>query len=549
MHSDQSPYPLFAQRRVHAVIPYAGSALACLVTALVATPLREYLDLANVVLLFLLTVLLVTLRAGRGPGVMAAVLCVALFDLLFVPPRFSFAVGDVQYVVTLAVMLAVALITAQLTAGVRQQAELASRSEQETRSLYELARELAGTASIEHVAEIAERFVRTTTGMRAVLLVPGTNDSLVPARSDSGALDYLEERLARRAYEHGEIVGAAALAQNGQAIAYLPLKAPMRVRGTLVVASSENENAHRMNALRAPLALSAFPPSGSEPSFGRPGGGLMPLLGAVSSLLAIAVERLHYVDVAQATEVEMTSERLRNSILAALSHDVRTPLTALVGLADSLALYRPGLPVPARELAEALREQATRMNGMVSNLLDMARLQSGRVRLAKEWQLLEEVVGASLQLLAPALAGHEVDVDLPKDPTLIEFDAVLIERVLCNLLENAAKYSPEQSSIAITARLANGFASISVLDRGRGFPAGRHEELFGMFVRGSPESSAPGAGLGLAICRAIVDAHGGTIRAANRANGGAEVTFTLPLGSPPRIEEERDAEVRAASHE
>jgi len=275
----------------------------------------------------------------------------------------------------------------------------------------------------------------------------------------------------------------------------------------------------------------------------------MPLVNAVSSLLAIAVERLHYVEVAQATEVEMTSERLRNSILAALSHDVRTPLTALVGLADSLALYRPALPAPARELAEAVREQATRMNGMVSNLLDMARLQSGRVKLAKEWQLLEEVVGASLQLLAPALGGREVHVDLPKDATLIEFDAVLIERVLCNLLENAAKYSPEQSSIAITARLADGFAWISVLDRGCGFPAGRHEELFGMFVRGSPESSAPGAGLGLAICRAIVDAHGGTIRAANGADGGAEVTFTLPLGSPPRIEEERDTEVRAASHE
>jgi two-component system sensor histidine kinase KdpD len=341
MPSDQSPYPLFAQRRVHAVIPYTGSALACLATALVATPLREYLDLANIVMLFLLTVLLVTLRAGRGPGVMAAVLSVALFDLLFVPPRFSFAVGDIQYVVTLAVMLAVALITAQLTSGVRQQAELASRSEQETRSLYELARELAGTASIDQVAEIAERFVRTTTGMHAVLLVPGTNGDLVPARSDTGSLDYLEERLAHRAYEHGEVVGAAALAQTGQAIAYFPLRAPMRVRGTLVVASSGNQSARAIH--RAPLALRAFPPSGSEPSFGRPGGGLMPLLGAVSSLLAIAVERLHYVDVAQATEVEMTSERLRNSILAALSHDVRTPLTALVGLADSLALYRPAV--------------------------------------------------------------------------------------------------------------------------------------------------------------------------------------------------------------
>jgi len=201
------------------------------------------------------------------------------------------------------------------------------------------------------------------------------------------------------------------------------------------------------------------------------------------------------------------------------------------------------------EIAEAIREQAARLNGMVSNLLDMARLRAGRVKPRREWQLLEEVAGASVQLLSHTLADRRVTIDVPPGMPLIEFDAVLIERVFCNLLENAAKYSPAGTPIAIAARLTDGYAHVSVIDEGPGFPEGRHEELFGMFVRGVAESSAPGAGLGLAICRAIVEAHGGAIHAENRAAGGAQVTFTLPLGTPPRIEEEPEPGTAGAVHE
>jgi two-component system sensor histidine kinase KdpD len=210
----------------------------------------------------------------------------------------------------------------------------------------------------------------------------------------------------------------------------------------------------------------------------------------------------------------------------------------LVGLADSLTVIKPPLPDGARETAAALREQAARMNGMVSNLLDMARLSAGQVTLRKEWQLLEEVAGAAVQLLSQALAGHRVVIDLPPTLPLVEFDALLVERVFCNLLENAAKYSPAGSTIAISACVEDGFAAVSVADEGRGFPSGRHEELFGLFARGEHESSESGTGLGLAICRAIVEAHGGTIRAEDRPARGAQVTLTLPLGSPPPIEDE-----------
>src|SRR5438105_591798 len=501
---------------------YLWPILACGATAAIATPLRSVLDLANILMLFLLTVLLVALRSGRGPAVVASFLSVAVFDFFFVPPRFSFAVNDVQYLVTFAVMLAVALITAHLTAGLQQQAEVASRRERDVRALYELARDLAGAASTEQVAAIAERFLLDVAGVFSVLLLPDERGTLHPTSGNDAKLDYLEERLALLAYERGEPVGAGALADIDEAVSYIPLKAPMRVRGTL--------------AVRPKVRSRSIDP-------------LMPLLTTVASLVAIAVERLHYVQVAGQAQVEMASERLRNSILSALSHDVRTPLTALVGLADSLALGKPPLPDTARETAEAIREQAARMSGMVSNLLDMARLRAGPVTPKKEWQLLEEVIGGSVQILRHALVDHPVNLHLPQDMPLVEFDAVLMERVFCNLLENAAKYTPPRTPIDVVAHLADGFVHVSVMDRGPGFPRGREEAVFEMFVRGETESSAPGTGLGLAICRAIIESHGGTIQAQNRAEGGAQITFTLPMGSPPSIDEEPESLAGATSDE
>jgi two-component system sensor histidine kinase KdpD len=255
-------------------------------------------------------------------------------------------------------------------------------------------------------------------------------------------------------------------------------------------------------------------------------------------LVAIAIERLHYVDVAHTTQLDMVSERLRSSILSALSHDLRTPLTALVGLADSLSLIKPALPAQALETAQALHEQAARMASLVGNLLDMARLNAGKVTLRREWQPLEEVIGASIKLLGSALASHPVHVSLPADLPLLEFDAVLLERVFCNLLENAAKYSPEGSSVEIDARQSGEFVEVRVGDHGGGFPVSNRDSLFNMFVRGQTESTTPGTGLGLAICRAIIEAHGGEIDADNRPEGGACVRFTLPSGVPPVLEEE-----------
>ena len=314
------------------------------------------------------------------------------------------------------------------------------------------------------------------------------------------------------ARQSGQLVRDSGTAGSAYASLYLPLRASMRIRGVLAVALPAD-------SLDLPAENLA-------------------LLEALASLTAIAVERLHYVDVAQATQLDIVSERLRSSILSALSHDLRTPLTALVGLADSLFLIKPALPAHALETAQAMHEQAARLAGLVGNLLDMARLNAGNVTLRREWQPLEEVIGASIKLLGNALAAHPVRVALPADLPLLEFDAVLIERVFCNLLENAAKYAPAGTDVEVLASQLADRVEIRVCDHGPGFPAGNLSALFEMFARGQTESGKPGTGLGLAICRAIVEAHGGEISAENRQEGGACIRFTLPKGVPPVLEEE-----------
>jgi two-component system sensor histidine kinase KdpD len=264
-------------------------------------------------------------------------------------------------------------------------------------------------------------------------------------------------------------------------------------------------------------------------------------LDTFCALAAIALERVHYVDVAQKALLRMESERLRNSLLAALSHDLRTPLASVIGLAESLALTTPPLSAAQNESARAIADEARRMGALVNNLLEMARIESGDVKLRRHWLPFEEIVGTALKSAQAALARHPVTVDLPPDLPLVELDATLIERVLYNLLENAAKYTPDGTHIGIAAEVAGGNLLVTVSDEGPGIPAGAQELIFEKFTRGAHESSTPGVGLGLAISRAIVDAHHGAIHAANGPSGGARFSFTLPLGNAPRAPEELSA--------
>jgi two-component system, OmpR family, sensor histidine kinase KdpD len=206
-----------------------------------------------------------------------------------------------------------------------------------------------------------------------------------------------------------------------------------------------------------------------------------------------------------------------------------------MGLSESLAICKPLTPLQ-EELVAALRDEAVRMSRLVSNLLDMGRMQSGEVKLNLQWQPFEEVVGSALRASGTQLVKHQVETRLARDLPLVRFDAVLIERALCNLVENAAKYTPAGSSIILAAEMSGRFLKIVVSDNGPGLPLGKEEAVFEKFTRGERESAKPGVGLGLAICRAIVEAHAGTIHTERTPGGGASFVFTLPLGKPPDMQ-------------
>ncbi len=478
--------------------------VCCIVTTVVTMPLRQLVDLANIVMLFLLTVVIVAVWLGRKPAVTASLVSIALFDFFFVPPRFSFTVNDAQYLITFGVMLSVALIIGHLTNGLRQSAIDASLREQQTRALYVLAKRLAGAVTAEQSILDVQQFVRGHQQLGLRVLLPASDEQLIIPAGSQNTLSTTEMMVARSVFSSG---GAIEMDDESPATLVLPLSGATHPRGVMLLNG-------KPDALRNQRAL----------------------MEAVASLLATALDRLHFVEIAEHNKMQMLTERLRGSILASLSHDVRTPLTVLYGLADTLILPQQNLSASAMQTACSIRDQAMQLNNMVNNLLDMARLHAGHVQLRKEWQPVEEVIGSSIRL--SGIEGHAVKVELDEHMPLIEFDAVLLERVFCNLLENAAKYSPPDSCIAIEVTADSQHAVITVSNAGTGFARDKLTEVFEPFARGNAESNVGGVGMGLAICRAVIEAHGGHISASNPEAGGASVRFTLPLGEPPLIEPE-----------
>ncbi|GJG96150.1 sensor histidine kinase KdpD [Cupriavidus pauculus] len=500
---------------------YAFAMVWCAGAVALSMVARPWFDLVNIAMLFLAAVVGVALRHGRGPAALASVLSVAAFDFFFVPPRMSFAVSDVQYLLTFLVMLTVGLVIGQLTAGLREQAQVAVRRETDARTLYELARELSAALTTEQVVEIGSRFMRAAFDAhvtfflvsdqgRLMSMASGGSDAAERgARTDKG--EAIDTVLAQWVFDHGQPAGTGTHTLPGSTVLYLPLKAPMQTRGVLAV---------------EPRAWHAL----AEPELRRQA-------DVFATLIAIGIERLHYVEVAQRALVSIESERLRSSLLAAVSHDLRTPLTGLIGMAETLQRAEPPLARDVAETVDAMSGQAQRMRTMVVNLLDMARLQQRDVVLQRGWQSLEELAGAALASMREALRGHRLQVlDLSALP-LVECDGVLMERVLCNLLENAAKYTAPGTVVRMRGQLLDDEVRLIVEDEGPGVPVGQERQIFEKFTRGQRESATAGVGLGLAVCDAIMQAHGGCIWV-EAAHPGARFTLALPRGNPPVIEPE-----------
>ncbi|MBF0272126.1 MAG: DUF4118 domain-containing protein [Magnetococcales bacterium] len=491
--------------------PYLSAFVSVAVVTVVSAPLHARLDLANIVMIFLLSVVFAAVRFGRGAAILAAFLSVAAFDFFFVPPRFTLVVHDVQYLVTFTVMLIVALVIGQLTAGLRFQASAACKREQRMQALYEMSRDLSSALSVEQIIEICQRFIKRGFNASVAVFVPGSQERLSLAEG-SANLDKAECGIAQWSFDHGQYAGLGTDTLPSAHALYVPLKAPSRLCGVLALVPDET--------------IWELPP------------GQQQLLDTSSTLIAIALERIHYVILARDSQVSMESERLRNSLLSAISHDLRTPLTVITGLADAMRMASPPLSAPHLGLAEAIRDEVSRTSTMVNNLLDMARMQMGQIVLKRSWQTLEEVIGLSMNNCASLLTRHAVHISLPADLPLLEMDTGLMERVFNNLLENATKHTPSGSIITISACLEGSAVQVSVCDNGPGLPPGMESRLFEKFTRGKMESKVVGFGLGLAIVRAIIEAHGGTVWAETLSAGGACFHALLPVGNPPAIPEE-----------
>ncbi|KVD50405.1 sensor protein KdpD [Burkholderia sp. ABCPW 11] len=529
----------FAQLGTHRSPPrhYAYAAAICAAITVVASVVSGRLDLTNLVMLYLLGVVFSAVRLGRGPGVLQSFLSVAAFDFFFVPPRMSFSVSDTQYLLTFFGMLLTSLVISHLTSTLTRQASVAQRRERRTGAIYAMARELGAALTTEQIVEIGSRHVGEVFRARVAFLLPDSADQVrqkieEPDAAVTLAGAELDRDVGQWVYDQQKPAGRGTDTLPATAALYLPLKAPMRTRGVLAVASREPRELEVPEQQR--------------------------MLDAFAAQIALALERVHYVEIARDALVNMESERLRNSLLSAISHDLRTPLTTIVGFSSMLANGRAAaqagdaaaaarLAQREGELVDAIHDEALRMTGIVTNLLDMARLQAGSLQLKRQWSLLEETVGAALAACRRVLARHPVRVALPADLPLLQMDAVLMERLFTNLFENAAKYTPPDTSLDIGAErvtddngnpFGNPFVRVHVDDHGPGLPAGMEARIFEKFTRGEKESATPGIGLGLAICRAIVEAHGGKIGALNRVAPDGRVTgarfwFTLPVDTPP----------------
>jgi two-component system sensor histidine kinase KdpD len=497
---------------------YVWATVVITLCSLLAKLLFGRFELANLVMVYLLGVIFVATRFGHGPSVMASVLGVAAFDFLFVTPYFTFSVSDTQYLVTLGAMLAVAMVTSNLMANVRSQAKVAAHRERRAKVLYAMSKELSASRDEQEIVRIAVRHIHAEFGSRNVILFPDENGRILYPR-DKGldeSLHGCDLGVAQWVYDHNEIAGQGTNTLAGSEAVYFPLASGDKALGVLVLLP--------VNLRRI------FLPEQQR------------LLETFLSQIAQAIERVRWAEQARTASVQMEAERLRNSLLSAISHDLRTPLATIVGSSSTLIEEDPVLKSEDRcELARAIYDEAHRMSNLISNILDMARLDAGVVQLNKQWHPMEEIVGTALTRMHKRLEGRPMTVKLPPGCPMIYADSVMIEQVLINLLENAVRYTPEGSPIEIAADISPFAAEFSVADRGPGIPRGLEKQLFEKFFRIKSEAAQSGVGLGLAICRAIVEVHGGSISAHNRGSGGARFSFVLPLEhSPPTMEPEED---------
>ncbi len=492
---------------------YFAAALLVVATLGLAVVVRSALDLPDLEMLFLLAVMVTAVWFGRGPSILAAALGIASYDYFFVPPSHTFSVEDRRYFLTFAMMFGVGFVMSELAGRLRRQERDARSREERTAVLYALTRELAVTDEPRVIAAIAARHAAETFAAKAVVLGASEDGALaaIGAVPESTGMDEKDLGVAKWSFEHDELAGLGTDTLPGATMLCAPLRAGASRLGVLALVPRDK------GALRT-----------DQRAF----------LDVLSRQIAVALERARLSDEAKHAALRAKTEEMRSSLLSAVSHDLRTPLASITGAATSLRDDTNLDPTTRTELVEAIVDQAERLERLVANLLDMTRLESGAVLLRRDWVPLDETIGSALTRLEARLGDRPVHVSIAPDVPLVSVDPVLLEQVFVNLLENAEKYTPPGSPIDVRARRDGDRIAIDVRDHGAGIPAGAEALVFDKFYRG-PSTGVSGVGLGLAICKGIVEAHGGTIRAENEPDGGASFRLSLPVGgAPPSVSPE-----------
>ena len=487
---------------------YAAAGGIVAVATGICFAMYPYFELANLIMVYLVGVMAASVWLSRRASITASAVSVLAFDFCFVPPRFSVAVTDVAYLVTFVVMLLVALVLSAMASRIKGQADSAAKLEQQASDLSDLSRDLATTRGADNLVAAARRHIARVFGATVFVLLPSPAGKLenVFLAEDEETLADKDLGVAQWVFDNGKPAGLTTqtLAESDALYLHLP-----GTEATLGVVGLTPENADALDALELPDRRR--------------------LLDAVihQTALALDVDRLE--ERAKATLLAAEREKLRAALLSTVTHDFKTPLAAIAGSAESLlALGDTAASAVRRSLGENIVQEASRLERLVDNLLRIAALESGSVVPDIKLIPLEEVIGSTLDRLKPLLAGHVVRLEIPGDLPPIPMDEVLMEQVLLNLIENAAKHTPPGTEIVLSAAVGDGTARIGISDNGPGLPSADPEKLFERFQRGDRTTTA-GYGLGLAICRAVVKAHGGTITAGPTARAGASFVITLPL--------------------
>jgi two-component system sensor histidine kinase KdpD len=509
-----SPDPILGPPGPEARDPWqAGkAALAVALATAGGFLVQAHLDLADVAMLYILCITYAATRFGRGAALFASLLSVGCLDFFFIPPRFTLAVQDARHVGTFAVMLGVGYVVAGLAERIRAQSRLAQDRERHARALYRFGEVLAEGGSATALQARVEAYLTEELGIPVLVLLPGPAGTLRERSAAGFELDAEGWGAAQWTLVRGLAAGNGTDTLPGVHGLFLPMRGSEAPVGVL--------------ALHHPF------PAG--PMAGDPKG----LCLALAAQTSLALERARLAEERTEARIRAEHEQLKSTLLSSVSHDLRTPLGTITGACTSLLDPGPEAnPVDQRLLLESIHEESGRLERLVNNLLELTKLESGQVRVKKEWVPLEEVVGSAVGRLEERLGVRPVQLRLGE--AWVPLDPVLMEQVLLNLLDNALKFSPPGSPIEVEGWVEPDRALLRLTDHGPGFLPGEEERVFEKLVRGGRAAAIPGAGLGLAICRGIIQAHGGSIRAGNAAGGGAELLISLPVaGTPPALEAE-----------